>query len=161
MNIKIHIEKGALLKKVRAITNGGNSSWGAKEHDALAADMIDSLKDQGGNAIDLKEHAPIIMAIVSPTEKNQSEAMRVAFNIAGYQLDEQTEVTLGLILNSVGFADYLAKTDDPTTGKPFIKKPAKGVKKKAFDALLSETPVVAETPTVTEIDSAGKAQLAV
>ena len=153
----IHLKQGALLNKVRAITKNGNSSWGAKEQDALSADMIDNLKDESGNAPDLKNVAPVIKALLSPTEKNLSEGLRVALENAGYQLDKATEATLGLLLNPVGFADYLAKTADPMTGKPFIKKPTKGVKKKAFDALLAESSVVAEIPGVTEIDSAGKA----
>jgi len=157
MNNIIHLKQGALLNKVRAITNNGNSSWGAKEHDLLVADVIGNMEDQGGNVADLKNADPIVMALLSPTPKNLSVALPVAFEIAGYQLDKQAEVALGLLLNPVGFSDYLGKTEDPMTGKPFIKKPAKGVKKKAFDALLAETPAVAETPVVTEIDSAGKA----
>lgn len=153
MNKIIHIKQGALLKKVREITNDGNSGWGSKEHDALVSDLIGNLEDQDGNIPDLKIVAPIIKAILCPIEKNQAEAIRIAFQIAGYQLDKSTEGTFGLLSNTVGFADYLAKTADHKTGKPFITKPAKGQKKAAFTALMTEsldTPAIPES-TVPEI----------
>ena len=157
MTNKVYINEGALFTQVRKTTNGGNSSWGAKEHDALAADMIESLEDKSGDAIDLKEYAPIIRSIVSPTEKNQSEALRVALDLAGYELDKATEATLGLLLNTVGFSDHLAKKVDPETGKPFITKPTKGAKKKAFDALFAVTET--ETPAADKVKSAASQSL--
>jgi hypothetical protein len=76
--------------------------------------------------------------IFRPTEDLQRAVLRQTFDDAGYALDADAEQALVLLFNAPQFADFLAKTVNDETGKPFIVKEKKrGIKKNTFAALIS------------------------
>jgi len=129
---------GAFHAALLPIIGSDKVGWYNNDHEKLVDSLLPDLHSEAGEAVDLEDQLDIIKLILCPTEDLQRKVLNQAFTEAGYVLDEGAEAALGLLLNVVQFGDYLAKSNNPKTGEPYITKAKKGGKKKTFDALLSE-----------------------
>jgi hypothetical protein len=158
---KLKLKPEAFNTELLSQVKPNQLNWSGDEHIKLVESMVKHLADENGNPIKLTgtriEQA--MHLIFRPTEELQRMAWKQAFTDAGYELEAEADRTFLLLLNAAQFATFLSKTENPTTGKPFIvKEKKKGAKKDTFTALLkvaqpktttSEAPATAPAAPVT------------
>jgi hypothetical protein len=137
--LKLTIEPDAFNAQLVPFVGENKVGWPGDEHKQFVEGFIGEMKDESGNAPVLsQEQWDRIWACIRPKEDVLQRVIGQAFNDAGYSLSAEVGDALALVVSPQQFADFLAKTVNPKTGKPFIKKEAKrGAKKKKFAALIS------------------------
>jgi hypothetical protein len=141
--MKLKFKPGVFNQELLAHIKQGQVGWPGDTHMEFVAALAGHLVDDKGDPVKLEgtRIEQTFRLIIRPTEDLQRMALRQAFKDAGYELDAQADGAFLLLLNVAQFADYLSKTDNPATGKPFIvKEKKKGVKKDTLAALLKVAP---------------------
>jgi hypothetical protein len=137
--LKLKLEPEAFNAELSQIVGENKVGYTTDEHIRLVEGIIPKLTDENGDAPKLDQgHWDRLRLIFRPTEDLQRAVLRQTFDDAGYALDADAEQALVLLFNAPQFADFLAKTVNDETGKPFIVKEKKrGIKKNTFAALIS------------------------
>lgn len=137
--LKLTLEPDAFNAKLLPIVGENKVGWSGDEHQRFVEGLIAEMKDENGNPPALNQTQwDQIWACIRPKEDVLNNVIRQAFNDAGYTLEAEVGDALALVVSPQQFADFLAKTVNPKTGKPLIVKEAKrGVKKNKFAALIS------------------------
>jgi hypothetical protein len=133
----------------------GKIGWTSDNHWGLLESLMPHLKDDTGKPATISRALENILRLIfQPKEDIEKEVLRQAFADAGYVLEEATANTLIMMFSAPQFADFLAKTNNPKTKRPFIEKETKrGVKKSTFAALIQapeSEPVAEETQAAEE-----------
>ena len=172
MNTKQNIQSGeiipaelklapdAFFAELRPIVGTDKVGWTADEHIRFVEALFGKLTDTNTKAPVLpKEQLNVLRLIFRPTEDLQRAVLRQAFKEAGYTLTPDTEHAFVMLLSAPQFADFLAKTVNPETKLPFIKKEKKrGVKKDTLTSLISAATPVAGTASSKALVVASTAQ---
>lgn len=118
--------------------------WTSDDHLALLNRLLPCVKDSTGTPATITlALMNVLKLICRPTEDVQREVLRQAFADAGYTITHETEELFKLMFSAPQFADFLARSENPKTGKPFIVKEKKrGTKKSAFSSVISALPAV-------------------
>lgn len=133
------MEPDAFTAQLVLIVGENKYGWSGDEHRQFVEGLIGQFKDQDGNPAVLDQaHWDRIWACIRPKEDVLNNVIRQTFSDAGYTLSAEVGDALALVLSPQQFADFLAKTINHNTGKPFIVKDKKrGVKKDKFAAMIS------------------------
>ena len=144
---ELKLAPDAFFAELRPIVGTDKVGWTADEHIGLVEALLGKLRDTNGNAPLLpKEQMNVLKLIFRPTEDLQRSVLRQTFKEAGYKLAPDTEHAFVMLLSAPQFADFLAKTVNPETKQPFIKKEKKrGVKKDTLTSLISAATPAAST----------------
>ena len=136
---KLKLQPGAFNGELLNIIGTDKVGWNSDDHQKLTEAILPRLNDEDGKGAILDgPQRNILELILRPTEELQRTVLKETFVAAGYELDENAAATYELLFNAVQFADYLYKTNNPTTNKPFVAKPPVRGKKATLNKLLAE-----------------------
>ena len=132
------LDADAFNAQMQPIIGNNKIGWTGDEHQRLVEGLVGAMRDPSGTPPELnKAQWDLVWACIRPSEAVLNSVIRQAFEQAGYSLGAGSADAMALVLSSQQFADFLAKTVNPATGKPFIVKEAKrGAKQSKFASLI-------------------------
>lgn len=149
------INPGVFNAELLAVIGTDKTSWGGEKHLKLTTALRSHLKDEDGNPAEFDEkQIDRLDLIFRPTEGAQRRVLSDTLEDAGYQLDPATAQIFALLFSAAQFADFLAKSNDPQTGKPFIVTEKKRGAKKAIFTSLITAPAIPTTESPTDAEGA-------
>jgi hypothetical protein len=140
--VQLSLPAGAFNQELTPIIGGNKVGWSPDDHLRFVEALMTRLQDENGDAANFNQAQQDRLRLVfHPTEDLQRSVLRQTFAEAGYALNPDTEKAVFLLLSGAQFATFLAKTDNPSTKKPFITLEKKrGVKKATFSNLIAAEP---------------------
>lgn len=137
----ITIKSNALLEGLQTVIGNNKIGWSVDNHRAIVNHVLAGLTSDDGSAVQLDDHTKnVILMACCPTTELKLQVISQALEAAEYQLEADTQNTLGLLSDAAGFSNFLVKNNNPKTGKPFITKESRSKKANTFKKLL-EAPV--------------------
>lgn len=133
------LDAGAFNAQLLSTVSDNKTGWSSDEHKKFVEGLIGKMRDPNGNPPELTPAQwDLIWACIRPSEAVLHSVIRQAFSQVGCSLGTGAADAMALVVSHQQFADFLAKTVNPATAKPFIVKEAKrGAKQSKFAALIS------------------------
>lgn len=156
-NKPLTLEADSFNAKLQSIVSDNKTGWSSDEHKKFVEGLIGVMRDPNGDPPQLTPAQwDQVWACIRPTEAVLNSVIRATFNQAGYSLGAGAADAMALAISPQQFADFLANTVNPKTGKPFIVKEAKrGAKKSKFASLISAATAAPDTAS-SEADQQGE-----
>lgn len=157
---------GGLASAIKQTAGEGKSTWSTQDQAELLKNLLPSVVGENGEPVALSaDQIDILNLIFAPDRDIQNRLLSRVFAEAGYELTDKAKTEFGLMFSAATFGEYLAKTNDPATGRRFVTKVKKLAKKNAFDALFVEAmpapQATAATPAAAATSEAATPEAAV
>ncbi len=151
------LEADAFNALLQPIVGNNKVGWTGDDHQNLVEGLVGKMRDSHGNPPELTPAQwDLVWACIRPSEAVLNSVIRQAFSQVGCSLGAGAADAMALVVSHQQFADFLAKTVNPATGKPFIVKEAKrGAKQSKFASLISAATAAPDTAS-SEADQKGE-----
>ena len=142
--MKTTLKENGFEAALQAAVGENKTGWSSHDHANLLNNVLAAMADGEGKTLVLTpDQKDLVHAAIAPTAALQRSMLHRAFREAGVEVEEETMKTMESLIGVPQFCDFLATTNNPETGSPFIGKVVKSARKDTLGRLIGKTKATA------------------